>query len=602
MLVIKNIAKQLGTYQVLSGVTFALGTGQKAALVGPNGVGKSTLLRIIAGLEPMNKGTIQKAKHAGIGYLAQEVVALSGETIDGYARRLAGLEELERLMEDLGKHLDDPSVAVEYDEVTEQYKKRGGYDFEARLRTLLDGLGMREVPIDRPLAELSGGQKGKANLIAVLLRGVDILLLDEPTNNLDLPALLWLETFLAQSGATCLIASHDRAFLDRVVTKVFEIDWFTRSIVAYTGNWSEYARIKAMEERHKKELYRLQQEELKRLKKTAAEKNEWSQNAENNTKEWSDGDKMGRNFKREKAARKHAAAASALESRAEQTAVLEKPDERDPLEIRFDPVAGTEEGSRDIHLHEVVAGYGTAPSTSNGLFSPSDQSRSVRSAGRQEEGSLAESEQQSFQIGPISLEIPFGRRVAILGRNGSGKSTLLKAIVGRLEPLSGEVARGSSIVLGDFAQEHETLPREWLPAQLFAERAGLEDRSRVALLLHQCHLGLDAMRKKISEFSPGERARLLLALYAEMRVNVLVLDEPTNHLDVEAIRVLEEVLERYQGTVILVTHDRTFIEHVSRMETFVLEEGTLQPIGDYTDYAVRLTQEAKRTLRRLPKN
>ena len=565
MLVIKNITKQLGTSQVLSGVTFALGTGQKAALVGPNGVGKSTLLRIIAGIDTANKGTIQKAKHAGIGYLTQEIVTLPGETIDAYTRRLAGLEELEQLMEDLGKRLDDPVVAVEYDEVSEQYRKRGGYDFEARLRTLLDGLGMREIPLDRRIDELSGGQKGKVNLIAVLLRGVDILLLDEPTNNLDLPALLWLETFLMQSEATCLIASHDRSFLDRVVTKVFEIDWFTRAIVAYTGNWSEYARIKALEERHKKELYRLQQEELKRLKNTAAEKAEWSQNAENNTKEWSDGDKMGRNFKREKAARKFAAAASALESRAEQTAVLEKPDERDPLEIRFDPVAGTEEGSRDIHLRDVVAGYG------------------------------------DFRIGPISLEIPFGRRVAILGRNGSGKSTLIKALVGRLAPISGEVTRGSDIVLGDFAQEHETLPREWVSSQLFADRAGLEDQARVALLLHQFHLGYDAMRKKIREFSPGERARLLLALYAEMRVNVLVLDEPTNHLDVEAIRVLEEVLERYQGTVILVTHDRTFIEHVSRMETWVLEDGALQPIGDYTDYATRLTQEAKRTLRRLPR-
>lgn len=206
-----------------------------------------------------------------------------------------------------------------------------------------------------------------------------------------------------------------------------------------------------------------------------------------------------------------------------------------------------------------------------------------------------------FTLGPISLDIPFGRRVGILGRNGSGKSTLLKALTGRLEPAEGTVEKGTGVVMGDFSQEHETLPREWTPKRLFMERAKLEDDVRVQFLLHKFYLGHDAFEKKIGEFSPGERARLLLALYAEMQVNVLVLDEPTNHLDVEAIEALEEVLRTYVGTVILVTHDRAFLSHIDRMETYVLENGQLQSIGDYAEYAAKLTKQAQRLLRRMPK-
>jgi ATPase subunit of ABC transporter with duplicated ATPase domains len=571
MLIAKNIIKDAGTSRILNGVSLALGTGQKVALVGANGVGKSTLLRILAGRDLVFKGTVQKSKHSGVGYLEQEIIALPQETIEAYVVRQTGLQELEGLLETLGQKLDDPIVAEEYAEVMEQYRKRGGYDREARIGVLLEGLGMRDIPLDREVAQLSGGQKSKVNLIATLLRGADILLLDEPTNNLDLPALLWLEAFLTQSAATCLIASHDRSFLDRIVTKVFEIDWFKRDIKVYSGNWSTYMQTKALEERRAKSLYQQQQEEVHRLQKVAKQKIRDSQAAEMNTKPWSDGDKMGRNFKREKAARKFAAAGQALLSRADQADVLERPEEREPLELHFDAMTADEgKSSRTIDLIDGVSGY-------------------------------FQGMPQEWSLGPVSFSIGWGDRVAILGRNGSGKSTLFKMLTGKLSLWSGELRFGKGIVLGDFMQEHETLPREWLPMELFAQRAGIDDPTRVSLLLHKFHLGYDAMRKRIGEMSPGERARLLLALYDEMKVNTLFLDEPTNHLDVEAIQELEQMLMRYEGTVVLVTHDRSFLERAERMQTFVLESGQLHSAGDYQSYADRLTREAKASLRRMPR-
>jgi ATPase subunit of ABC transporter with duplicated ATPase domains len=408
------------------------------------------------------------------------------------------------------------------------------------------------------VAQLSGGQKSKVALAAILLKGVDILLLDEPTNNLDLPALVWLEEYLLQSPATCVIASHDRKFLDRVVTKVLEIDWFKRDATLHTGNYTDYAERKALELRRLKEEYRLQQEELQRLQETSQEKNEWAKKGA--VQKWSDNDKMGRNFARDRS-KKLAVTGKAIEVRMHQIDRMERPEEREPLEIRLEPMPN--EAKQGIELNGVTAGY------------------------------------EDFRIGPITIHIPFGARIGIVGANGSGKSTLLKTITGGLEPLSGEVSRGDSLLIGNFTQEHEHLPREKTPVWLFAEIAETYDIDRISLLLHKFHLGHDAAHNKIGDFSPGERARLLLALYSEMGVNVLVLDEPTNHLDVEAIEALEEVLRNYVGTVILVSHDRYFLEKIPTLDIYLMDEGRLQAIGSYAEYAESLSTEAKRMLRKL---
>lgn len=558
MIIAKKITKAYGIRAVLSGVSFALGDGQKAALIGPNGVGKSTLLKILAGLETPNKGEVQRAKHAGVGYLSQEIEALPKETVREYLFRVSGLAELERSMKALEKDLADGEVLEEYMEMEDVYRRAGGYDFEHRAKVLLDGFRLPEDALDRMVSTLSGGQKSKVSLAAILIKGVDILLLDEPTNNLDLPALIWLEEYLLQSPATCLIASHDRKFLDRVVTKVLEIDWFKRDATLHTGNYTEVAERKALEIRRLKEAYRLQQEELHRLQETAQEKNDWA--AKGAVQKWSDNDKMGRNFARDRS-KKLAVFGKAIEVRRDQIDVIEQLKERQPLTIEMNVLES--ESDRNIYLKDIVAGY------------------------------------DGFRIGPVDLEIPFGSRIGIVGPNGSGKSTLLKTLVGDLEPLEGGVILGAAIALGNFTQEHKNLPREKTVRWLFGEMAGIYDAERIRLALRKFYLEQDTERDKIGDLSPGERARLLLALYSEMKVNVLVLDEPTNHLDIEAIEALEEVLQHYTGTIILVSHDRAFLEKVPALNLYQIETGQLKPLGDYESYTSTLAIEAKRMLRKL---
>lgn len=560
MLVVKNISKIFGIRTVLSGVTFALGPGQKAALVGPNGVGKSTLLKILAGIETPNRGEVNIARHIGVGYLSQEVDALSDETVEEYVRRVSGIVDIENQMRTLEPNLDDAKILEEYTEIAELYQRAGGYDFERRIRNVLDGFQLALVELDRPMTQLSGGQKTKVSLTAILLKGVDMLFLDEPTNNLDLPALIWLEEYLLASPAICVIASHDRRFLDRVVSKVLEIDWFKRDITLHTGNYTDYADRKALERRRLHEAWRLQQEEMRRLQKAALEKHDWA--AAGAVQPWSDNDKMGRNFARDRS-KKLSVTGNAISTRLEQMEKVERLEEREPLRLRFTPIP--EDQHQDIELKGVVAGY----------------------AG-------------GFRIGPISLEIPFGSRIGIVGANGSGKSTLLKTIVGDLSPFEGSVEKGEALRFGNFTQEHDNLPKNKTIKWFFGEVAGLYDAVKMVHLLQAFHIGaMDVSRDLIGELSPGERARLLMAAYSMMNINVLVLDEPTNHLDIEAIEALEEVLEQYGGTVILVTHDRYFLERIPKLDTYLLADGKLECIGDYGEYAKRLEKEAQFMVRRL---
>lgn len=560
MLTLKNIRKTFGTRRILEKISFSLGEGQKVALVGQNGVGKSTVLKIAAGLETFDKGEILIPNRALVGYLPQEALAVSEqETLREYLRRMTGLEELEEKMERLGKTLDQEETLKEYEETQADYERLGGYDFERKAKSVLEGLSLSHVGLDRSLMELSGGEKRKAALAGVLLRGVDVLLLDEPTNNLDLPALLWLESFLSRSKTTCLIASHDRRFLDNVVEKVVEIDWYKREAVMYTGGWSDFAEMKAHAFRSHKEAYRMQQEERTRLLVSMEEKKDWVERVKNSIAP--DHDKLTSNYKKERATRKFDASAKALEGREKRLRDVEKPLERELLII---PLETLEEQEDTLLLQDLCFGY----------------------AG-------------GFSGGPLSLEIPFGTRIAILGNNGVGKSTLLQTISGAISPLSGAVVRGSKIVFGYLMQEHESISRVTTPRALFKERLPDFDADVVHHALSQFQFSPDAMDEKIASFSPGERVRLILALLSLLRANVLILDEPTNHLDLEAIEALEEALETYPGTILLVTHDRRFLERMELSQYYLLEEGTLTPVESYETYALSIVPQVKRVLKRL---
>jgi len=555
MIKAQKLQKSYGSLTVLSDVSFSLGRGQKAALVGHNGTGKTTLLKIVAGLESQDAGKIDIASDACIGYLPQDTSLSGNESVVDYLRQVSGIDVLQEEIESLSAELGDPQKTRRYSEVHSKYEHLGGYSFTHRAEVMLSGFGLEEVGLDRSLSNLSSGQKSKVILAGILLKGVDLLLLDEPTNNLDLPALIWLEDFLKKSEASCIIVSHDRRFLDKVVRKIFELDWHTRTLTVTGGTYSDYLEMMAKRIAGQKEEYRLQQEEIGRLNEQAREKKADATRGSH----WSprDNDKFLRGFKRERAG-KSSKVAKAIEKRVEQMDKIKKPMERKPFEIPLE--AEVDSGTLDVRLTDVVAGY---PGV--------------------------------FNIGPLSFEIRYGDRVGIMGLNGTGKSTLLKTITGQMSPLSGEVKIGSGIRIGNMMQEHETLPRGHTLLEFLVEKAHLSHQDSFAKL---SKFGFDERQAKlpINTLSPGGRARLLLAMFSAQSVNMLVLDEPTNHLDLEALNALEETVKTYQGTILLVSHDRYFLEKASLDTTYVLSDRVLSRISDYRIYVETAEERARKLL------
>ncbi len=541
-----GIYKAYGTVSVLKNISFVIEIGQKIGLVGNNGTGKSTLLKILAGIIDPDEGNIEIRNNLKLGYMPQDTSLVTDETVADYLRRITGIGRLE---EEMG---NSQEALVEYD-------RRDGYTFDHRMNIILMGFGLREKICFDPINTLSSGQKSKILLSGILLSDVDLLLLDEPTNNLDLPALIWLEDFIAKSSAGCLVVSHDRLFLDRVVNKIFEIDWRKREINITNGKYSDYIERIRKEKERQLSAHEAQQEEIRRLKETARSKR--SEMSHGSRYTGSDNDKFARGFKRDQAARS-GKTAKAIEKRIEKMPVIEKPFIRDALRIDLKPsVPG---GTRDIELDNVVAGYSL----------------------------------DGFKVDPISLSIPYGSRVVILGLNGSGKSTLLKTISREIEPLSGAVRIGGSLIIGNLMQEHDNLPREETLFSFLTERGGIgiQDAYNIA-----SKFGFDASEvdKKIESISPGGRSRLLLSLFSALSVNVLLLDEPTNHLDLEALSALEEVIEHYEGTIILISHDRYFLERFKPTDIYLLSDKKLMVQKYLQEYLDDAENKAKRLIEML---
>ena len=518
----EHIHKTYGMITVLRDVSFSLEKGQKVGLIGNNGIGKSTLLKILAGVVEPDGGRVRARKGLVIGYMPQDASLVADETVHDYLHRVSGIRMLEQRLE------LSPEALVEYE-------RRNGYSFDRRADMVLTGFGLHEVPGDRQINSLSSGQKSKVFMAGVLLSDPDVLLLDEPTNNLDLPALIWLEDFLMSSEAACIIVSHDRIFLDRIVRKIFEIDWYSRTLNITSGRYSDYLARKEKERARQWMRYKTQQKEIKRLTERARDKRVKA--IEGSRFRGTDNDKFLRGFKRDRAS-KSGKTAKAIKKRIEQMEIVKKPIERDVFRIHLQPAKS--EGSREIVLKETVAGY-----TNNG-----------------------------FRIGPISITIPYGNRIVILGPNGSGKSTLLKTISGRLKAISGEVIIGNALIVGNFMQEHDNLPRQESIKSFLMRRTGIMVQDIYALAVK---FGFEAkeINKELAVLSPGGRARLLFVLFSALSVNVLLLDEPTNHLDLEALDALKQAVSNYEGTIILVSHDRYFLKKFRAADIYVISDGKL---------------------------
>jgi ATPase subunit of ABC transporter with duplicated ATPase domains len=520
-LVARDISKSFAAVQVLDRVSLVVAPGDRVGIIGPNGIGKSTLLRVLAGLEEPDRGRVVRA--GAVGYLPQEPEARPGETVRGYLARRTGVGAAEREMDALAARLGvEPELAGTYSEALERFLVLGGEDFEARVGAVLAdvGLGRRA---GREVASLSGGEAARAALATILLARFDVFLLDEPTNNLDFAGLDRLERVLESLPAGVVLVSHDRAFLDRTVTRVVEFEAETRKMQEYTGTWTEYEAARERARAQHESAYADYVDEKNRYSALLATRREEAHllGGERKLARRTGGsDRRATNALRGKV--------NQAKNHLERLDEVEKPWSPWRLELEF----------------------ASAPPT--GLIA---------------ELAGAVVEVGAFTLGPLDLQLHWGDRVAIVGRNGSGKTTLIRALVGDLPLARGSRRAGTAVVFGELNQARDLFAGVLL--EDFVELSGLT-ATAARTLLAKFALGAEDIERPASRLSPGERTRAALALLSARSVNCLILDEPTNHLDLEAIEELETALEGYIGCLVVVTHDRRFLERLAVTRTIAL--------------------------------
>jgi ATPase subunit of ABC transporter with duplicated ATPase domains len=516
-----DISKSFAAVQVLDRVSLVVSPGDRIGVVGPNGIGKSTLLRVLAGVDSPDGGRVVRS--GAVGYLPQEPEPRPGETVAGYLARRTGVAAAEAEMDALAARLaDEPAVAAAYSDALDRFLALGGEDFTARARAVLADVGLA-AGAEREVATLSGGEAARVSLASILLARFDVFLLDEPTNNLDFAGLARLERFLDSLAAGVVLVSHDRAFLDRTVNRIVELEAETRRVHEYPGTWSGYEaareRARAQHERDYAD-YVGERERLSGLLAARRRQAATLGGARKLARQTGGSDRRATNALRAKVAQaKH---------HLEQLDEVEKPWSPWRLQMAFAPSPPTSE----------IAALDAA----------------VVSVG-------------AFELGPVTLELRYGDRVAVVGRNGAGKTTLLRALRGELRLDAGTRTIGAGAVLGELNQARDLFTGVLLDD--FVDLSGLP-REEARTLLAKFALGADDVARPAPRLSPGERTRAALALLSARGVNCLILDEPTNHLDLEAIEELERALATYEGCLVVVSHDRRFLERLELDRTIEL--------------------------------
>ena len=523
-----NITKTFGTDTILSDCSFHIEEREKAAIVGPNGAGKSTLLKIIMGRLPADDGTVTISKDKTLGYLAQHQNLSSDGTIYdellSVKKDIIALEEKIRETEQqmknaTGEQLD--TLLDQYTKMNHQFELENGYAYQSEIVGVLKGLGFTEDDFSLPVSTLSGGQKTRVALGKLLLSKPDIILLDEPTNHLDMESIRWLENYLLGYNGSVIIVAHDRYFLDRIVTKIIEIE--NTHVTVFSGNYTAYADKKKILRNMQLKEYLNQQREIKHQQEVITKLKQ---------------------FNREKSIKR----AESREKMLDKLEVVDKPTEiNDKMNIELNP--------------SVISG--------NDVLSVSHLSKAF---------------DDNTLFTDISFDIKRGERVALIGNNGTGKTTILKIINDILPADSGEIKLGSKVTIGYYDQEHHVLdPDKTLFEELqdaYPDLNNTQIRNTLAAFLFTN----DDVFKYIRDLSGGERGRVSLAKLMLSNANFLILDEPTNHLDMVSKEILENALNSYTGTVLYVSHDRYFINTTATRIIELVGQTTVNYIGNYDYY------------------
>ncbi|MGM7668712.1 ABC-F family ATP-binding cassette domain-containing protein [Microbacterium sp. A93] len=546
-LVAHGLAGGYGHRALFESLDLTVAPGDVIGVVGANGAGKSTLLRLLAGLDAPQSGTVSLSPaNAFVGWLPQEHERVDGESVAGYIARRTGCAAAGRDMEAAAEALgepggtgpDDGDPAEIYSDALERWLASGAADLDERIPAVLADLGrdLGRPDIEQTLmTSLSGGQAARVGLAALLLSRFDIVLLDEPTNDLDLEGLERLEAFVRGLRGGVVLVSHDREFLTRCVTGVLELDLAQGSNRLYGGGYESYLQERATLRRQQREKYEDFAETKADLVSRARTQREWSsQGVRNALKKAPDNDKIRRRASTE-SSEKQAQKVRQMESRIARLDEVEEP--RKEWQLKLSIGAAPRSGAVVATLNAAVLRQGT------------------------------------FTLGPVSLQVNAGERIGITGPNGAGKSTLLRALLGQQPPDAGSATLGTGVAIGEIDQARSLLSGEQTLAAAFEALVPDTPQAEVRTLLAKFGLKADHVNRAAGELSPGERTRAGLALLQARGVNLLVLDEPTNHLDLPAIEQLEQALESYEGTLLLVTHDRRMLATVRTDRRWTVQAG-----------------------------
>ncbi|WP_406078203.1 ABC-F family ATP-binding cassette domain-containing protein [Micromonospora sp. NBC_00858] len=538
-MIVKDLAAGHGDRPLFAGLDLVVAPGDVVGLVGPNGAGKSTLLRTLAGLLPVEAGSVTLSPpSASVGHLPQEPDRRPGETVRGFLARRTGVTAAQAALDAATEALTAGTAGADdaYGDTLERWLALGGADLDERAEQVTADLGLA-IDLDHPTTGLSGGQAARAGLASLLLSRYDVFLLDEPTNDLDLAGLERLEEFVTGLRAGTVLVSHDREFLTRTVTRVLELDLPQQQVHHYGGGYAAYLEEREVARRHARADFEEYADTRAGLEARARTQRAWMEKGVKNARrKATDNDKIGRKFRSE-ASEKQAAKAKQTARLIERLDVVEEP--RKEWELRMEIAAAPRAGAVVATLRGAVVRRG------------------------------------DFTLGPIDLQIDWADRVAVTGANGSGKSTLLAALLGRLPLDAGTASLGPGVVVGEVDQARGLFLGDAPLIDAFQAAVPEMSPADARTLLAKFGLRAAHVPRPAATLSPGERTRAALALLQGRGVNLLVLDEPTNHLDLPAIEQLESALASYPGTLLLVTHDRRMLAAIETNRRLRVDAGRI---------------------------